>query len=380
MLKADEGVRVKSRLLRAFEFLPIWVATAGFLFTSAAYGWFHGAGRPLLGMDARWLVAVVRVEFLAVHSFPFVMLVALRRPRLPQYQGLRVLMLGLLFLMYFALAHSVAGWQGVFLFASLAAITYLGFLVNLEAGIRKFPELGLRWLCNYVLLVFLATWFQLPSEAASWSIEDGILSVGGLYFLALAGLELSGLYQKPFLLEFGRAVAERSTGVGTTLRPQPALPAGHGPLYWASAPILGCAGLCFLPLFLSSYLAGAGARFIDDWLEWPLSASVHQWWFPFVMALVLLAARGYQFHLLTKGRTRKRILSILAASYFLVAVLRVRADPTYHFAYSLFPEDAYEGFLLLEVPLLLVLVPATWWVLAFPEDFTRSTRTSASGS
>jgi hypothetical protein len=201
-----------------------------------------------------------------------------------------------------------------------------------------------------------------------------------LYFLALAVLELSGLYQKPFLLEFGRAVAERSAGVGTTLRTPPALPAGHGPLYWALAPILGCAGLCFLPLVLSGYLAGVGARFIDEWLEWPSSANIQRWWFPFVMALVLLAARGYQFHLLTKGRTRRRILSILAASYLLVAVLRVRADPTYHFAYSLFPEDAYEGFLLLEVPLLIFLLPATWLVLAFPGNVTRSTRTSRSES
>jgi hypothetical protein len=146
------------------------------------------------------------------------------------------------------------------------------------------------------------------------------------------------------------------------------------------APILGCAGLCFLPLLLSGYLAGAGARFIDEWLEWPLSANVQRWWFPFVMALVLLAARGYQFHLLTTGRTRRKILSILTASYLLVAAFRVRADPTYHFAYSLFPEDAYAGFLLLEIPLLLVLLPATWLVLAFPGNVTRSTRTSTNGS
>ena len=55
------------------------------------------------------------------------------------------------------------------------------------------------------------------------------------------------------------------------------------------------------------------------------------------------------------------------------------ADPTYHFAYSLFPADAYEGFLLLEIPLLLFLVPATWLRLAFP-GVSRSTRTSTNGS
>ena len=367
---------MKSRSVRALEQLPLCAALASFLFTSAAYGWFYKTGRPLLGMDAHWLVAIVRVEFLAIHSFPFVMMVALRRPLLPQYQGLRVLLLGLLFLMYFAFAHSVTGWQGVFLFTSLTSVTYLGFFVNLDEGIRKFPELGLRWLCNYVLLVFLAAWFQLPSEAASWTVGDGILPLGGLYFLALAGLELSGLYQKPFLLEFGRAIAERSTEFGSSLRPPPAIQEGHGPPYWAVVPILGSAALNFLPLLLAGYVAGKGARLIDESFEWPLSAEIQQWWFPAIMALVLLVARCYQFHLLTEGPARKRIFSVLAALYLLVAAFRVRADPTYHFAYSLFPEDAYAGFLLLEIPLLLILLPATWLVLAFP-GVSRSTRTSA---
>jgi hypothetical protein len=350
------------------------------VFTSAAYGWFHWTDKPFLGMDAPWLVTIVHVEFLAIHSFPFVMMIALRRPRLPQFQGLRVLLLALLLLMYLAAAHSVAGWQGVGLFASLATITYLGFLVNLDEGVRKFPELGLRWLCNYILLVFLAAWFQLPSDAASWGIGDGILPVGGFYFLGLAWLELSGFYRKPFLLDTGRGIAERSARWGDSFSPAPHLQASHGPLYWAVVPILGSSALNFLPLLAAGYVAGAGARLIDAGVEWPRSAEIQQWWFPSIMALVLLPARCYQFHLVTRGRTRRRGLSILAAAYLLVGVLRVHADPTYHFAYSLVPEDAYEGFLLLEVPLLLCLVPATWWVLAFPGEFSRSTRTSRSGS
>jgi hypothetical protein len=68
------------------------VATASFLLTSAAYVWFDRTGTPLLlGMDAPWLVAIVQVEFLAVHSFLFMMMVAVRRPQLPQFQGLRLL-------------------------------------------------------------------------------------------------------------------------------------------------------------------------------------------------------------------------------------------------------------------------------------------------
>ena len=359
---------MKLRLSRAFECLPVWAAAASFLFTSAAYGWFHWTGTPLLGMDAPWLVAIVNVEFLAIHSFPFVMMIALRRPRLPQFQGLRVLLLGLLLLMYLAGAHSVAGWQGVGLFASLATITYLGFLVNLDEGIRKFPELGLRWLGNYILLVFLARWFQLPSDAASWSIGDGILPVGGLYFLGLAWLELSGLYRKPFLLDTGRGIAERSARWGDSFSPAPHLQASHGPLYWAVVPILGSAALNFVPLLAAGYVAGAGARLIDAGVEWPRSAEIQQWWFPAIVTLMLLPVRCWQFHRLTGGRARNKIFSVLAALYLLVAFFRYRADPTYHFAYSLLPEDAYGGFVLLEIPLLLFLVPATWLVLAFPRE------------
>jgi hypothetical protein len=138
-------------------------------------------------------------------------------------------------------------------------------------------------------------------------------------------------------------------------------------------PILGSAALSFLPLLLAGYAAGAGARFLDARIEWPASALIWQWWFPAVVASILLGARCYQFHLLTRGRARlrARILAVLVLLYLGVAVLRYRADPTYHFDYSLFPEDAYEGFLWL-VPLLFFLVPATWLAFAFPKARNRT--------
>jgi hypothetical protein len=369
-------VKPRSSIL---ERLPVWAATASLLFTSAAYGWFQRTRTPLLGMDADWLVAIVNVEFLVVHSFPFLLMVALQRPRLPQWQGVRGLAFGLLLLMYFTGAHDLAGWQGVGLFASLAAVTYLGFFVRFDEGIHKFPELGLRWLCNTILLISLAAWFQLPSDAASWDVGNGVLPVGGLYFLCLAGLELSGFYQKPLLLDAGRRIPGGFDRIGGSFPRSSELYSGHGPVYWAVAPILGSAALNLGPLLLAGYVAGAGARFIDASFDWPRSAHIEQWWFPAIMALILLSVRCYQLHWLLKDRARNVILSFLIALYLLVAFFRYRADPTYHFAYSSFPADAYEGFLLVEIPLLLFLVPATWLRLAFPK-VNRSTRTSASGS
>ena len=361
------------------ERLPVWAATASLLFTSAAYGWFLRTGTPLLGMDADWLVAILNVEFLVVHSFPFLLMIVLQHPRLPQWQGVRGLGFGLLLLMYVTGAHDLAGWQGVGLFLSLAGVTYLGFFVRFDEGIHKFPELGLRWLCNTILFMSLIVWFQLPSDAESWEVYDGVLPVGGLYFLGLAGLELSGLYQKPLLLNAGRRIPGRFDRIGGSFPRSSELYSGHGPVYWAVAPILGSAALNFGPLLLAGYVAGAGARFIDARFDWPRSAHIEQWWIPAIMALILLSVRGYQLHWLLKGRARNVALSFLIALYVLVAFFRYRADPTYHFAYSSFPADAYEGFLLLEIPLLLFLVPITWLRLAFPA-VSRSTRTSASGS
>jgi hypothetical protein len=95
---------------------------------------------------------------------------------------------------------------------------------------------------------------------------------------------------------------------------------------------------------------------------------------------MLLPVRAFQLRRLLKGKARTIGLTVLAALYLLVAALRVRADPTYHFEYSLFPEDAYLGFLLLEIPLLFILIPATWAAVAFPGDVGPSTRTPRSGS
>ncbi len=367
---------MKSRIL---ERLPVWAAAATFLLTASAYGWYHKTGAPLLGMDAYWLVSIVQIEWLAIHSFPFIMMVVSQRPSLPQWQGLRGLVFAVLLLFYLLAAHSIAGWPGVGLFFSLTAVTYLGFFVNLDEKIRKLPELGLRWLSNVVLLVFLGVWFELPSNVDNWSIGDGLLPLGGLYFLGLAGLELSGLYQAPFLLEAGRGIERQLAQVGSALPPTPALQSSRGPLYWAFAPIFGSAVLNILPLLLAGYVAGAGARLIDAHFEWPRSAHIQQWWFPAILTVFLLPVRCWQLRFLLMLR-RAAVLWILTGLYLVVAVIRYRADPTYHFAYSLLPEDAYAGFLLLEVPLLFFLVPATWLVLAFPKDLSRNTRTSASGS
>jgi len=358
---------VKTRGARLVELLPVWAATASLLFTSAAYGWFWRTATPLVGIDAYWLVGIVIIEFLVIHSFPFLTMVVLQRSRLPQWHGVRGLAFGVLLLAYLAASHSAGGWHGVELFLSLTAVTYLGFFVSLEERIHKLPELGLRWLCNTVLLASLGAWFQLPSDSASWSVGDGVLPLGGWYFLGLAGLETSGLYRQPFLLDAGRRARKRFAPIGNALPRTPELQSRQGDLYWAVVPILGSAAFNFLPLVLAGYVAGAGARLIDRTFEWPRSERIEQWWFPSILALILLTARWCQLHWLLRGRARRVATALLVALYLLVAVLRYRADPTYHFAYVLFPEDAYAGFFLLEVPLLLFLVPATWLALAFPK-------------
>jgi hypothetical protein len=356
--------------------LPVFGAGASLLLTSAAYGWYGRTGTPLplLGLKASTLVGILQVECFVVPSFPFIMAVLLQRPRSPQWKGVRVLVFAILILGTTSFVFDLDGWEGIGLFVSLTAMTYLGFFVGVEERLHRLPELALRWIANVLLLFALVGWFQLPSEVESWEIDDGVLPVGGLYFLTLAMLELSGFYESAFLRNAGRILTTDSARrVAET--PKIAHDPGTDDWYRAAMPIAGSAALNLGPLLVAGYLAGAGARFIDARFEWPLSDHLERLWFPLIMILVLLPVRCYQLHLVLGMRERARARSgasrailrfgVLATLYILVAALRYRADPTYHFAYALFPADAYGGFVLLEIPLLLFLVPATWARLGF---------------
>lgn len=336
-------------------------------------------GRPLVsGLDADWLVDVMQVEFLVIHSLPFMVLVSLWKPGQPALEGIRWLTFLALGAMYLAGGYNVAGWRGIGMFVSLTAATYLGFLFRMRGQTEKLPELAARWLANYVFFLLALIVFGTPKDVSDWPGSVGVLRAGGAYFLLLAAIEMSGIYRHPAIARAGLPGGWIAALVASKAAIEEA-PKGARAVWLAVAPILGTLALSVVPLLSAGAVAGLGAHAIRAAVAWPASDEVLRAWVPLAMMTVLAAARCFQIHLVLKprepgkrlGRARLIAFGVVIVTYGVVAVARIADDPTYHVERWVMPADAYEGFWLVEVPLLFLLVPLTWARLAFPADRRR---------
>jgi hypothetical protein len=189
-----EAARRPSRWRRIASALPALVAASG---CAAAL-----VGHPILGMTRGALCHVVKVEFLVVHSFPFLAIITLPRLRHLRWRVFQ----GFLFVtwscLYLAFAmdggQEVAGLAG---FASGAIVTYLGFLLRWHDG-HRVRDLATRWAASFALL-FLAA---VVTGAHETQVADATLWHGLVYFAALAGAEASGLYD----LDWRRVLVRRA--------------------------------------------------------------------------------------------------------------------------------------------------------------------------
>jgi hypothetical protein len=175
------------------------LASAAFsLALAAAFGWTLLKEEALWGLGPDRLSRLMQIEFLAIHSFLFIGLVTL--PRVPDWRFRTVqwaAFWGLLAL-YAAGAHTISGWPGILAFAGLTLATYLGFLLHLT-GESQLPRLGFRWFASFLLFIACALHTRMPEEVAEWPEADGIHVFGLLYFLGLAVLEWTGLYQSKWI-------------------------------------------------------------------------------------------------------------------------------------------------------------------------------------
>ena len=124
------------------------------LLLAAGYASLKYEHRPLLGMGWHGMGQLMQIEFLVIHSFPFITVVALLRPstlgwRILQWSAFWVL-LGL-----FVNGAWLSGrWWGIQAFAGLTLATYLGFLLHWTRG-AQILLLGLRWLISFSALMIL---------------------------------------------------------------------------------------------------------------------------------------------------------------------------------------------------------------------------------
>ena len=165
------------------------------LFIMACYGL---ASRSIAGAiaDPRYLAQLMQVEFLVIHSFPFICLIALQRPRSWRGKGVQ----GYLFTALLSLYMLAAGKEsvaGVLIFLSATLVTYLGFLLRLrDPGAAV--NLLKRWGVSFAFFILWCMILGMESEVSQWRPGDKLFGFGFLYFLSLALAEFTGIYDRSF--------------------------------------------------------------------------------------------------------------------------------------------------------------------------------------
>jgi hypothetical protein len=166
---------------------------------------FAAFGRITLPfMDRRWLGALMGIEFLVIHSFPFMMLIGSVRPRDDGARKCRSAAFWGLFAVYFLFAAQLAGAAGVLAFAGLTVATYLGYLLR-RTSPDAVMQLAARWASSFLVFIICSAAAGMPEGVDDWPEHGRVLFFGLAYFLVLGLLEATGFYDGKFL----RAAMER---------------------------------------------------------------------------------------------------------------------------------------------------------------------------
>jgi hypothetical protein len=192
------GLRhLRTRPTRASRGAAASVAFAAAAFWLAAFGLLPG----WLG-DARGLGALVVIEFLVIHGFPFVVTAAVfarhaaGRGRLVARGAL-----GALVLLYAAVAWKAGdGVWGVAGLLYLMAPNVLAF-VGAHGGASARLLVTSRWVIKFGLFMLIASMIgdgSLEGPSALW--------IGAVYFTLLAGVELYRVVEMPGELATGRRI------------------------------------------------------------------------------------------------------------------------------------------------------------------------------
>jgi len=150
-------------------------------------------GKPFLGSDPGGLTAAMQAEFLVIHSMAFLGVVALWKPKDAKGERQRAGVFVVLFLLYAIMSLS-GGFKTFVIFFGMTSVTYLGLLLNWNSP-SAMLQLGARWGVGFILFLAAIGIFGVPSHVNSWpAYPYEVLRAGAFYFLALATVELTGLY------------------------------------------------------------------------------------------------------------------------------------------------------------------------------------------
>jgi len=133
------------------------------------------------------------IEFLAIHSFPFMMLIGSAHPPNEQGEKCRPAAFWGLFCLYFIMAAKMGGLLAVLTFAGLTVSTYLGYLLR-RTSPGAIGQLSMRWAMSFLIFMITASATRMSEEVGEWPDHERVLYFGMSYFLVLGLLELSGFY------------------------------------------------------------------------------------------------------------------------------------------------------------------------------------------
>jgi len=161
---------------------------------AAAYARVILQGQGLVGLGPDRLTRLMQIEFLVIHSFPFLGLIALVRPTAWRHRAIQWSAFGGLLSIYLWMAFTEGGWESVLTLLGLTLATYVGFLLHLEPE-TQVRRLGFRWLISFALFILLAIVAGMPQSVNDWDGSEEVRLFGLLYFLAHGLLEWTGFYQ-----------------------------------------------------------------------------------------------------------------------------------------------------------------------------------------
>ncbi len=169
------------------------------LLLGASYG-LSALGIPLPLVDRSWLGTLMGIEVLAIHSFPFIMIIASKEPTSAAGKKLQTAAFWGLLGAYVLLAAKLGGLAGVISFGFLTFATYVGYLRRRTSS-AALAQLIARWVASFVLFILSSALTGVSGDMDAWPGHRRLPFFGMLYFTGLGYLEWSGFYQRPRVLD-----------------------------------------------------------------------------------------------------------------------------------------------------------------------------------
>lgn len=315
-----------------------------------------------LFIDLQWLSRLYMLEFLAIHSFPFMVALLSWNAPSDKARGLRIVGVLILAWIYSLGAHSMAGWPGVLALAPLMVGTYFGYLVK---GIRRayLPELAIRGGINFFVFILCSIIFDLPTQVESWDGISESIWAGTVYFGSLTFFEFKGWPER--WAEYVSATSRQRVIRDDPAEPALQIPTTRAGLWSAAKPLLASGGLAIAPYAVLPFFAGWVGRAIEDAVGWQYDDEWNRVWYFALYVPAIALARSWQVKQATRDTKPERRRRLLISVWVVYAILG---------ALSFFAGDNMEvdeiwtlenlvWIIVVDLPVLIFLAPMVWFAV-----------------